>query len=84
MVSVSEIVKERGTGEAADQVMLPLWLAVIEQDPAETSVSVVPETEQMLLLLEAKETVRPEVAVAERVTVPVPKVRGESAPKVML
>ena len=69
---------------AADQVMLPLWLAVIEQVPAETSVSVVPETEQMLLLLEAKETESPEVAVAERVTVPVPKVRGESAPKVML
>ena len=69
---------------AADQVTLPLWLAVIEHDPAETSVSVVPETEQMLLLLEAKETVRPEVAVAERVTVPVPKVRDESAPKVMV
>lgn len=69
---------------AADQVMLPLWLAVMEQVPAETSVSVVPETEQMLLLLEAKETESPEVAVAERVTVPVPKVRGESAPKVML
>ena len=69
---------------AADQVMLPLWLAVMEQVPAETRVRVVPETEQMLLSLEEKETDRPEEAVTESVTVPVPRVRGESAPKVIV
>ena len=50
---------------AALQLPSPAWLAVIEQRPLSTSVTVVPETVQTLGVVEAKLTVRPELAVAE-------------------
>ena len=39
----------------------PAWLAVIEQVPPPTTVSVVPETVQTDMVVEAKLTVSPEV-----------------------
>jgi hypothetical protein len=47
-------------------------------------VSVVPDTEQIPLLDDAKETVSPEDAVAERVKGPAGRVRGMSGSKVMV
>src|ERR1700733_567172 len=52
------------TGVAADHIVLPVWLAVIEQVPGATSVTVTPRTVQNSGLLEVNVTVRPEVAVA--------------------
>jgi len=43
---------------------LPLWLAVIEQGPAPTTVTVDPLTVQTLFVVDAKLTVRPELAEA--------------------
>ena len=63
---------------------MPLWLAVMEQVPAETRVSVVEERVHRDSVVDVKVTARPEVALAERETAPVPKVRGESAPKVIV
>ena len=83
MVRADEMVKERMTAVAAAQVALPLWLAVIEQVPAETRVRVVPETVHCERVVEAKETARSEVAVADRATVPVPRVLGERDAKVI-
>jgi hypothetical protein len=65
-------VKLLATDVAAAYVALPAWLAVTVQVPAETSVSVLPLTVHTALVLEAKPTARPEVAVAERLTVPAP------------
>ena len=45
----------------------------MEQVPAETSVTVVPLTVQTGVDVEAKLTVKPELAVAESVTGPLPK-----------
>jgi hypothetical protein len=56
----------------------------MEQVPAETRVSVVEERVHRDSVVDVKVTARPEVALAERETAPVPKVRGESAPKVIV
>ena len=56
------------TSLAAVQLASPAWLAVIEQVPIWRSVSEVPETVQTLVVVEAKATVRPEVAVADKVS----------------
>ena len=56
------------TSLAAVQLVSPAWLAVIEHEPVWRSVSVVPETVQTLVVVEAKATVRPEVAVAVSVS----------------
>ena len=45
----------------------------MEQVPAETSVTVVPLTVQTGVVVDAKLTVKPELAVAESVTEPLPK-----------
>ena len=60
--------KLRETSVAAAQLASPAWLAVIAQLPVWRSVSVVPETVQTLAVVEAKLTVRPEVAVADNVS----------------
>ena len=44
---------------------LPAWLASTVQAPGATKVSVVPLTVQTLAVVEAKETGKPELAVAE-------------------
>jgi hypothetical protein len=45
-------------------VALPGWLAVIEQVPAATMVTVLPDTVHTAVVVEVKATVRPEVDVA--------------------
>lgn len=50
--------------------MFPAWLAVMEHIPPFSSVTVVPETVQIVRLLEAKLTVSPEVDVACSASVP--------------
>jgi hypothetical protein len=56
--------KLRVTGIAAEKFVFPVWLAVIEQVPGATSVTVAPETVHTLRVGEAKLTERPEPAVA--------------------
>ena len=51
-------------GEAALKFALPNWLAVIEQAPAATNVTLAPATVQNEGVVDANVTVRPEVAVA--------------------
>ena len=48
----------------------PACAAVMEQVPAETNDTVVPDTVHTDVVVEVKATVRPEVAVAESETVP--------------
>ncbi len=45
--------------------MLPVWLAWMVQVPAPSSEAVVPETVQMVGVVEVKLTGRPELAVAD-------------------
>jgi hypothetical protein len=45
-------------------VEFPVWLAVMEQLPPATSVTVTPERVQTPVVVDAKLTVRPELAVA--------------------
>jgi hypothetical protein len=49
---------------------LPVWVALIEQVPAATNVTVLPETVQIEVVVDAKLTGSPEEAVALTVTVP--------------
>jgi hypothetical protein len=56
------------TGAAAAYVPLPACDAVMEQVPAETNVAEVPFIVQTPVVVEAKATVRPELAVATSVT----------------
>jgi len=55
------------TSSAAFQFELPAWLAFTVQIPTETSVTLVPVTEQTPGVADAKLTVRPELAVATTV-----------------
>lgn len=70
----------RVTGLAAIYVLFPSWLAVMRQSPSATKVKVLPTTVQTALLAELKVTDRCELAVALKVTVPVPncRLRGPS------
>ena len=63
---------------------MPAWLAVMEQEPAARMVTVVPETVQTEVVVEAKATVRLEEAVAPMVKGDTPKVTLLSAPNVMV
>src|SRR5436305_1169724 len=54
------------TGGAAVYALLPSWVAVIEQRPAVTTVTVAPATVQTEVVLDVRLTVRPELAVALR------------------
>ena len=67
-------VNVRATGVAAAVVLLPGWLAVMVQLPADTSVSVVPDTVHTPSVDDAKLTVRPELAVATSADGATPKV----------
>jgi hypothetical protein len=62
--------KVRVTSAAAAYVPLPACVAVIEQVPTETSVTLVPETVQTLVLFEVDETARPLDAEADNATGP--------------
>ena len=63
---------------------MPTWLAVIEHVPAARGVSVEPLTVQMLVVVEAKLTVSPELAVAVKVNGETGSVTVAGAPKVMV
>ena len=54
----------------------------MEQVPAETRVTVVPLTVQTGVVVEAKLTVKPELAVAVSVTGPLPKAMAAGCPNV--
>jgi hypothetical protein len=69
---------------AAAYVAFPDWLAVIEQVPAASTVTVVPLTVQMLAVFEAKVTVRPELAVALTVNGVTPRVTLLNGANVMV
>ena len=64
--------------------MSPAWLAVAEQVPALSSVSVLPLTVQTAGVMEAKLTARPEVAVAANGAAAVPRVWLPGAVKLMV
>jgi hypothetical protein len=63
-------------------VLLPTWLAVIEQMPAATVVSVLPDTVQTPVVVDAKLTARFDEAVAESSAV-VPTVLADGCANVM-
>ena len=63
---------------------LPAWLAVIEQDPPATIVTVLPATVQTDVVVEAKLTASPELAVAVTVNGETPYVTLLNAPKVIV
>jgi len=67
-------VMTRETVVAGAKVLLPAWLASMMQVPAATRVNVLPLTVQMLGVVDAKLTVRPELAVATSTGGTVPKV----------
>jgi hypothetical protein len=67
-------VKEFETTGAAAKVALPGWLALMVHVPTATSVKVVPLTVQTSGVVEAKETARPELAVADSAGGAMPRV----------
>ena len=64
--------------------MSPAWVAVIEQAPGATIVTVEAETVQTAMVVDAKLTGRPEDAVAVRAKGADPKAALESGANVML
>ncbi len=71
------------TGVAAEYVVLPACEAVMLQVPGATNVTALPDTVQTPVVVEAKLTVKPEVAVAESVS-GVPTVCAAIAPNVIV
>lgn len=65
---------ERTTGTAAENTVLPAWLAVTLQLPTLTRLSTVPLTVHTAVVVELKLTARPEVAVATRAAGCTPRV----------
>jgi hypothetical protein len=65
-------------------VALPAWLAVIEQEPPATIVTVLPATVQTEVVVEAKSTARAELAVAVTANGDTPYVMPLSAPNVIV
>ncbi len=63
---------------------LPAWLAVIEQEPVVSSVTLLPDTVHTVPVVEAKLTLSPELAVAVSVTGLWIRVLSASAPKLMV
>jgi hypothetical protein len=85
MVGVALVaVKLRVTLAAAAQLVLPPCVAWMVQGPAETSVTVAPDTAQTEGVVEVKLTAKPEDAVAPTVNGAVPKGRSASDPKAMV
>jgi hypothetical protein len=70
-----EIVIALATDVAAEKLALPAWLAVTVQAPAAVKVSVDPETEHAPL--GAKDTARPELALADSPIAEAPNVTGD-------
>ena len=68
---------------AAAYVPFPAWLAVIEQVPAATAVTVFPDTVQIPVVEDAKLTDKPEDADADKFVV-VPTVFAEGCMNVMV
>lgn len=77
-------VKLRDTMAAAAKVELPGWLAVTEQAPALTKVTVVPLTVQTLGEVEANDTAKPDVDVAVKAAGTRPQLVLTGAAKVMV
>jgi hypothetical protein len=69
---------------AAAKFVLPAWLAAMEQVPAASRVTILPETVQTAVEVELKLTGSVDVAVAASVTVPEPNATLLSVPKVMV
>ena len=63
---------------------MPAWLAVMEQAPSATTVTVPPETVQTEAVVDAKLTARAELAVAATGNGVTPRATLPSAPKAML
>ena len=63
---------------------MPAWLAVIEQGPPATIVTVLPATVQTEVVVEAKLTARPELAVALTANGDTPKLTSLGAPNAMV
>ena len=78
------IVKTRDTVAAAAKLLLPAWLASTMQVPTATSVSVVPLTVQVLGVVDARLTARPELALADSGAGAVPRVWLPGEVKVMV
>ena len=78
------IVKTRDTVTAAATVLLPAWLASTMHVPAATKVSVLPLTVQVLGVVEAKFTAKPELEVATNGAGAVPSVWLLGCVKVMV
>ena len=76
--------KTRDTAAAAATVLLPAWLASTMQVPAATKVSALPLTVQVLGVVEAKLTAKPELAVATSGAGAVPSVWFPGDVKVMV
>src|SRR5579862_2056653 len=72
------------TSGAGANVALPPWLAVMEQTPSATRVTVVPEIVHTPVLIEVKATESPELALALTVNGADPTVRLGSALNVMV
>jgi hypothetical protein len=68
---------------AAAKFVLPAWFAATTQDPAETPVTVLPLTVQIVAVVEVKVTARAELAVALSVPVP-PTFTAGAAPKAIV
>ncbi len=76
--------KLRVTAVAAAKKLLPAWVASIEQVPCATNVTVLPETVQTVVVVDAKLTASPEVAVALTVNGAAPKVCAGSVAMVIV
>lgn len=77
-------VKVCATGAAAAKTALPGWLALTEQLPAATRVSVLPLTVHTAGVVDAKDTGRPEVALATKAGAATPRVWLPDDAKLML
>jgi hypothetical protein len=80
-----DTVKDLWTVSAGLLLPSPPWVALIVQVPADTRLTVVPETVQTPRVeFELKDTLSPLEAVADRLNVPVPIVLLDSDPKVIV
>src|SRR5580700_10429063 len=77
-------VKLRVTEGAAEYVALPGWLAIMEHIPAAMTVTVLADTVQTEIVVDAKLTASPELAVAVIGNGATPKVTFPSEPKVIV
>jgi hypothetical protein len=77
-------VKDRVTGAAAAKAALPAWLAVMEHVPTARMVTVLPDTVHTEVVVEAKVTANPELAVALMVNGAAPSETLLNAPNVIV